>query len=90
MSVAAKARGGAQVPVRLILAIDDEAERSALVEALRSSLPECRVSYPRNIAEVEGIYSSDGADAIVTDFRFHGGALADWLTLWPLPSVILV
>jgi PAS domain S-box-containing protein len=75
---------------RVIFAVDDEAERGAFSAAMKASLPGCKLFFPANIAEIEAIYSKDGADAIVTDLRFHGGALADWLTFWPLPAVIMV
>jgi PAS domain S-box-containing protein len=75
---------------RVIFAIDSEEERSRFTEVMNSSCPGSDLFFPSNIAEVEGIYSSDKADALVTDFRFHGGALADWLTFWPLPAVLLV
>jgi len=46
--------------------------------------------YPRSLPEVESLVSTDSADAIVTDFFFHSGAFAEWLTLWPLPAVLIV
>jgi PAS domain S-box-containing protein len=83
--------GGAHgAAIKVIFAVEDEAERSAFAAAMNDACPGCELFYPTNIAEVEGLYSNDRADAIVTDFRFHGGALADWLTFWPLPAVLLV
>jgi PAS domain S-box-containing protein len=76
--------------VRLILALDDGEERAAASRILGEKCPGWTLSFPGDIAGVERLYSSDGADAIVTDFGFHAGALADWLTLWPLPSVLIV
>ncbi|HET7838297.1 MAG TPA: histidine kinase dimerization/phosphoacceptor domain -containing protein [Rectinemataceae bacterium] len=76
--------------LRVIYAIEDEDERvafAALAEALK---PPFVVHYPADIAEVERLYSADAADVIVTDFGFHNGTLADWLTLWPLPSVVVI
>jgi len=74
--------------LRLIFAIDDADEREAFAR-IAARLDQCVVHYPVNIAEVEALYSNDAADAIVTDFRFHNGALADWLTFWPLPAVLV-
>jgi PAS domain S-box-containing protein len=74
--------------LRVIFAIDDEAEREAFAR-VAAGIDQCVVHFPANIAAVEALYSSDAADAIVTDFRFHNGALADWLTFWPLPAVLL-
>lgn len=76
--------------LKVIFAIDDEDERSCFSAVLKESCPDCEIFFPSNIAEVESLYSKDGADVIVTDFHFHAGALADWITFWPLPSVLLV
>ena len=75
---------------RIIFAVNDAEERSAFSAVMDAAAPGCELFFPAAIAEVEALYSSDRADAIVTDFRFHGGALADWLTFWPLPAILLV
>lgn len=75
-------------PARIIFAIDDEAERSAFAQIAQDAKFGA-VYYPHDIAEVEKLYSTDSADAIITDFSFHSGALADWLTFWPLPVVLI-
>jgi len=80
-------RGG---PLRVIFAVEDEEERDAFAAAFKSSCPDGELFFPANIADVEALYSNDRADAIVTDLRFRGGALADWLTFWPLPAVLIV
>jgi two-component sensor histidine kinase/PAS domain-containing protein len=76
--------------LRVIFAVGDDEEGSAFSSAMAAAAPGCELFFPSSIAEVEALYSSDRADAIVTDFRFHGGALADWLTFWPLPTILLV
>lgn len=81
---------GKDVALRVIFAVDGEGERAAFSAAMSAASPGCELFFPANIAEVEALYKNDRADAIVTDFRFHGGALADWLTFWPLPAVLLV
>jgi PAS domain S-box-containing protein len=83
----AKDREGAR---GIIFAVEDEGERKAFVSLMGASMPGCELFFPSDIAEVEALYSSDRADAIVTDFRFHNGALADWLTFWPLPTLLIV
>jgi len=45
--------------------------------------------FPATLPEVESLFSSAQAEAIVTDFHFHSGAFVDWLSLWPLPALIL-
>ena len=74
--------------LRVIFAVEDREERDAFAE-IAARIDGCVVHYPAAIADVERLYSSDAADVIVTDLRFHNGALADWLTLWPLPAVLL-
>jgi PAS domain S-box-containing protein len=76
--------------LRVIFAVDDEGERAEFARVMEAANPGCELFFPANIAAVEELYRNDQADAIVTDFRFHGGALADWLTFWPLPAVLLV
>ena len=76
--------------LRVIFALGDEKERSAFAALVSAAHPDCTLAFPLDIAEVEAIYSRDEADAIVTDFHFYNGALADWLTFWPLPAVLVV
>jgi len=76
--------------LRVIFAVEDREERSAFSSLMKAGASACEIFFPANIAEVEKLYSEDRADAIVTDFGFHSGALADWLTFWPLPTVLLV
>jgi PAS domain S-box-containing protein len=82
--------GKVEKALRIIFAVENEDERSAFSAVAAEAFPGCELFFPSAIAEVEKLYSSDRADAIVTDFRFHAGALADWLTFWPLPAVLLV
>ena len=86
MSEAGKRHGA----LRIIFAVEDEDERSAFATVAAEAFPGCELLFPPDIAEVEKLYSTDRADVIVTDFRFHSGALADWLTFWPLPAILLV
>lgn len=86
MSDAAKPVGA----LRVIFAVEDQAERDAFSAAMAAASPGCELFFPADIADVEALYSDDRADAIVTDFRFHSGALADWITFWPLPSILLI
>jgi PAS domain S-box-containing protein len=76
--------------VNVIFAVEGEEEREAFSAVMASECPGGALFFPSNIAEVEALYKDDRADAIVTDLRFHAGALADWLTFWPLPAVLLV
>ncbi len=82
--------GSLKEALKLILAIDDEGERAGAAAALAEACPGWVLNFASAIADVERLYSADQADAIVTDFRFHSGALAEWLTLWPLPTILIV
>jgi two-component sensor histidine kinase/PAS domain-containing protein len=75
-------------PVRIIFAVGNEEERSAFSKIAKDA-GFGEVYFPRDIADVEKLYSTDSAEAIVTDFSFHSGAFADWLTFWPLPAILL-
>jgi PAS domain S-box-containing protein len=81
---------GSEGALRVIFAVEGGEERSAFEAAMEESSPGCILYFPTDIAQVEAIYAGDGADAIVTDLRFHGGALADWLAFWPLPTILVV
>ncbi len=48
------------------------------------------VIFPPDLATVEKLVASGDVDVIVTDFRFASGSFADWLSLWPLPCVLIV
>jgi PAS domain S-box-containing protein len=76
--------------LKVIFAVEAEDERAKFAEVMNASSPDCELFFPADIAEVEKLYSNDKADAIVTDFHFHNGALADWLTFWPLPAILLI
>ena len=76
-------------PIRIICAIGDATEGGAIASVLSSEIAGSSVSFPSSLAEVERLHSENMADVIITDFRFLGGGLADWLVLWPLPAVLI-
>jgi len=75
--------------MRVVCAVGGRAEGEAIEAALKAAIPDCLVSFPGSIAEVERLHAENLADVIVTDFSFQGGGLADWLVLWPLPAVLI-
>ena len=73
--------------IRVLYAAGDEAERAA-VAAIRYA--DLEISFPAGVPEIEARIAAGTADVIVTDFSFAAGGFADWLSLWPLPAVLLV
>jgi len=73
--------------IRVLYAAGDEAERAA-VAAIRDA--DLEISFPAGVPEIEARIAAGTADVIVTDFSFAAGGFADWLSLWPLPAVLLV
>lgn len=76
--------------LRILFALDDgeEAARFARISAERA-LP-YSVSRATSIADLDAKVASNEADFLVTDFHFQGGSVGDWLSLWPLPAIILL
>jgi len=73
--------------IRVIYAAGDEAERSEVAAIKDRTLD---ISFPASVTEVEALIGAGKADVIVTDFSFAAGGFADWLSLWPLPAVLLI
>ncbi len=73
--------------IRVLYAAGDPAERAAVAGIRDGSL---EISFPATVQEIEALIASGSADVIVTDFSFSAGDLADRLSLWPLPAVLLV
>lgn len=73
--------------IRVLYAAGDEAERAAVAAIRDESL---EIAFPSDIQEIEARIAAGTADVIVTDFSFAAGGFADWLSLWPLPAVLLV
>jgi PAS domain S-box-containing protein len=73
--------------IRVVYAAGDAAEH-ANVSALKDENIE--LTFPESLAEVEALVGASKVDVIVTDYFFGAGGFADWLSLWPLPAVLLV
>ena len=73
--------------IRVLYAAGDEAERAAVAEIRDESL---EITFPTDVKDIETRIAAGTADVIVTDFSFADGGFADWLSLWPLPAVLLV
>ena len=73
--------------LRVLYAAGDETERSAVAAIKDDTLD---ISFPSTVPEIEDLIGAGKADVIVTDFTFAAGGFADWLSLWPLPAVLLV
>lgn len=73
--------------IRVIYAAGDAEERSAVAALSDTSL---EITFPDALAEIEALIGEGKVDVIVTDYAFGAGGFADWLSLWPLPAVLLV
>ena len=48
------------------------------------------VLFPDSLSMADSLLNETNVDLIVTDLNFNDGAFADWLSLWPLPFILLV
>ncbi len=72
--------------IHVLIALSD-AQDSALVDAALAET-NCARSFAEDLRSVEA--SMGDADVILTDTEFASGAFADWLSLWPIPAVLIV
>jgi len=75
-----------QRKIRVLIAMDDAAVGLRVAEALGTE--HFAPSSADTIQAVERVMSD--ADVIITDTEFASGAFADWLSLWPIPTVLVV
>lgn len=72
--------------IRVLMALGSGDDAALVAEALEGTA--CDLCYAEDIPSAERLM--DRADVILTDTEFAAGALADWLSLWPLPAVLVV
>ncbi len=48
------------------------------------------ILFPDSLPMADSLLNEANVDLIVTDLNFNNGAFADWLSLWPLPFILLV
>lgn len=70
---------------KVLVALESAPERELLGSALVSN--GFQVVYATGLAELEA--ATVEADVILADLDFSHGALADWLMLWPLPTLLI-
>jgi len=75
-----------QRSLRVLLALSYADDSVQATEALRRAGTIC--SFADDLKSVE--QAMGDADVILTDTEFSGGAFADWLSLWHMPSVLVV
>lgn len=74
-----------QRPMTVLLALAGKEERRRVATAIELDGDEC--VFAETIQDVE---SAMGAiDVVLTDTAFAGGSFADWLSLWPVPAVLV-
>lgn len=71
--------------LRILIALSNKEDASLVDDAL-SSAGHSRTFVP-DLRSVE--QSMADADVVLTDTEFASGAFADWLTLWPVPAVLV-
>jgi len=71
--------------IKVLLAITSPDEASRIDAALTEAA--CLCGYAEDLRSVE--QSMGDSDVIVTDTEFASGAFADWLSLWPIPAVLV-
>ncbi len=76
-------------PVRVICALESDIFNpdSGVILAAENDFT---FSFPTDLQSLEKMVASGEIDVIVSDFRFASGSFADWLSLWPLPCVLVV
>lgn len=47
------------------------------------------VLFPDSLPMADTLLKESNAELIITDLEFNNGAFADWLSLWPLPFILL-
>ncbi len=75
-----------QASLRVLIALADEDDSLQAQASLANSGMGC--SKASDLRSVETMLGD--TDVILTDTEFSGGAFADWLSLWPVPAVLLV
>ena len=71
--------------LRILIALSND-EDASLVDEILSSAGHVR-TFVTDLRSVEQAMAE--ADAILTDTEFASGAFADWLSLWPIPAVLV-
>ena len=72
----------------ILVALDDSEEKERIQSLLSSQSENFKLLYPDSIASLDELLNSYNIDLIILDFQYQNGALADWLSLWPLPFII--
>jgi len=72
--------------LRVLVAMERPDDRSRVEQALAEAGSTC--IFADDIRSIDA--AVEDADVVLADTGFAGGALADWLSLWPVPSVLVV
>ncbi len=74
--------------IGVLAALTDEREKSIIRRVLTAEDGDYDVHFPDSIASIDTLLGSHDIDIILLDYEFQNGALADWLSLWPLPYIV--
>ncbi|HUW71119.1 MAG TPA: histidine kinase dimerization/phosphoacceptor domain -containing protein [bacterium] len=75
-----------QKRLRILVALEDPEDRSRVEQVLSEAGSMC--AFAADIRSIDA--AVEDADVVLADTGFANGALADWLSLWPVPSVLIV
>lgn len=72
----------------ILIALDDDQETGRIRTILSEDERAYKLLFPATIPEFDEYLNNYNIDLIILDFSYQNGALADWLSLWPLPFII--
>ncbi len=75
--------------VTILAALLDGLEKEKLSSVLAGEGGDVELLYLDSLADLDNILETRDVDIILLDFQYQNGALADWLSLWPLPYIII-
>ncbi len=74
---------------RVLVALNDEEVKKQITKVLEGDEDEYHIHFCETISTLDSLLSSYTIDIIILDFNFQNGVLADWLSLWPIPFVVI-
>lgn len=76
--------------INILVAISNECEKGLISGIFEREEENFTLHITDTLATLDEVLQYQAIDIILLDFSFQNGALADWLSLWPLPHIVLV